>query len=170
MNAAPCLFNWCAFSTRQVRVLIRCQQSRRNAPNMLKLGAIFIFWASKMKNLDHQGLGFAWRQVQRYGLTTANILYRRPDHPWLLQTYVWQNYDLCPDFPELQGLFGILAEIARITPNSAMSRSSQRSTTSRSCHCRGGGPNIPKASCGVSDGFLYAGPKSRSGPCSTPLN
>ena len=27
-------------------------------------------------------------------LATANILYRRPDYPWLLQTYVWQNYDL----------------------------------------------------------------------------
>jgi uncharacterized protein Usg len=41
------------------------------------------------------------RQLQGYGLTTANILYRRPDHPWLLQTYVWQDYDLCPKFPEL---------------------------------------------------------------------
>jgi uncharacterized protein Usg len=26
----------------------------------------------------------------------------RPDHPWLLQSYVWQEYDLCPKFPELQ--------------------------------------------------------------------
>ena len=43
------------------------------------------------------------KQVAGYGLTTANILYRRPDHPWLLQTYVWQEYDLCPHFPELQG-------------------------------------------------------------------
>ena len=43
------------------------------------------------------------RQMGGYGLTTAEILYRRPDHPWLLQTYVWQNYDLCPNFPELQG-------------------------------------------------------------------
>jgi uncharacterized protein Usg len=41
------------------------------------------------------------KQVNGYGLTTAEILYRRPDHPWLLQTYVWQSYDLCPDFPEL---------------------------------------------------------------------
>ena len=41
------------------------------------------------------------KQVNGYGLTTAEILYRRPDHPWLLQTYVWQAYDLCPDFPEL---------------------------------------------------------------------
>lgn len=42
------------------------------------------------------------RQLEGYGLTTARILYRRPDHPWLLQTYVWQEYDLCPDFPVLQ--------------------------------------------------------------------
>jgi uncharacterized protein Usg len=42
------------------------------------------------------------KQLAGYGLTTANILYRRPDHPWLLQTFVWQAYDLCPAFPELQ--------------------------------------------------------------------
>jgi uncharacterized protein Usg len=42
------------------------------------------------------------KHLAGYGLTTANILYRRPDHPWLLQTYVWQAYDLCPTFPELQ--------------------------------------------------------------------
>lgn len=41
------------------------------------------------------------RQLDGYGLTTAQILYRRPDHPWLLQTYVWQDYDLHPLFPEL---------------------------------------------------------------------
>ena len=29
-------------------------------------------------------------------------IYRRPDHPWLLQSYVWQDYDLCPKFPELK--------------------------------------------------------------------
>jgi uncharacterized protein Usg len=42
------------------------------------------------------------RQLQGYGLTTARILYRRPDHPWLLQSYVWQDYDLWPEFPTLQ--------------------------------------------------------------------
>ena len=42
------------------------------------------------------------RQLQGYGLTTAQILYRRPDHPWLLQTYIWQNYDVFPNFPTLQ--------------------------------------------------------------------
>jgi uncharacterized protein Usg len=42
------------------------------------------------------------RQLQGYGLTTAHIYYRRPDHPWLLQSYIWQDYDLCPKFPELK--------------------------------------------------------------------
>lgn len=41
------------------------------------------------------------KQMEGYGLTTAQILYRRPDHPWLLQTYIWQDYDLCPEFPTL---------------------------------------------------------------------
>jgi uncharacterized protein Usg len=42
------------------------------------------------------------RQLEGYGLTTARIFYRRPDHLWLLQTYVWQDYDLFPEFPTLQ--------------------------------------------------------------------
>ena len=42
------------------------------------------------------------RQLEGYGLTTAHILYRLPDHPALLQTFVWQEYDLCPKFPLLQ--------------------------------------------------------------------
>src|SRR5580704_15512688 len=42
------------------------------------------------------------KQVLGYGLTTAEILYRMPDHPSPLQTYVWQNYDLFPNFPALK--------------------------------------------------------------------
>jgi uncharacterized protein Usg len=42
------------------------------------------------------------RQLEGYGLTTASILYRMPDHPAMLQTFVWQHYDLAPAFPELQ--------------------------------------------------------------------
>jgi uncharacterized protein Usg len=41
------------------------------------------------------------RQLAGYGLTTAEILYRLPDHPRFLQTYVWQDYDVAPDFPTL---------------------------------------------------------------------
>ena len=35
-------------------------------------------------------------------LVTAEIVYRLPDHPTLLQIFVWQNYDTAPDFPVLQ--------------------------------------------------------------------
>lgn len=38
-----------------------------------------------------------------YRLTTAEILYHLPDYPTLLQTYVWQELDLNPDFPRLKG-------------------------------------------------------------------
>lgn len=41
-------------------------------------------------------------QLKDYRLTTANILYHLPDHPDLLQTYVWQEYDLAPNFPALR--------------------------------------------------------------------
>jgi uncharacterized protein Usg len=42
------------------------------------------------------------RLLRDYRLTTAEILYRFPDHPSLLQTYVWQDYDISPAFPELK--------------------------------------------------------------------
>lgn len=41
-------------------------------------------------------------QMQGYGLTTAEIHYRLPDRPSLLQLYVWQEYDLAPEFPGLR--------------------------------------------------------------------
>jgi uncharacterized protein Usg len=41
------------------------------------------------------------RQLAGWSLTTAVILYRLPDYPSLLQTYVWQEYDLHPSFPRL---------------------------------------------------------------------
>ncbi len=40
-------------------------------------------------------------QLRGYRLATAEILYRLPDHPGLLQTYVWQDYDLAPSYPVL---------------------------------------------------------------------
>lgn len=42
------------------------------------------------------------RMLAGYGLTTAEILYRLPDYPAILQSYVWQDYDLHPEFPELR--------------------------------------------------------------------
>jgi uncharacterized protein Usg len=41
-------------------------------------------------------------EIAGFGLTTASILYRLPDYPTLLQTFVWQHYDVAPLFPELK--------------------------------------------------------------------
>lgn len=41
-------------------------------------------------------------QLQDYRLTTAEILYHLPDHPGLLQTYIWQDLDVAPSFPILR--------------------------------------------------------------------
>jgi len=40
-------------------------------------------------------------QLKDYRLTTAEILYHLPDHPDLLQTYIWQDLDLAPGYPVL---------------------------------------------------------------------
>ena len=65
-----------------------------------------------MKNLDLKDLEIRvttqdfQKQVEGYGLTTANILYRRPDHPWLLQSYVFgaplRGCGACFRFAEIQ--------------------------------------------------------------------
>ena len=41
-------------------------------------------------------------QLAGFSLTTAEILYRLPDHPSLLQSYIWQDYDEHPRFPRLR--------------------------------------------------------------------
>jgi uncharacterized protein Usg len=41
-------------------------------------------------------------QLMGFSLTTAEILYRMPDHPSLLQSYIWQEYDVHPRFPRLK--------------------------------------------------------------------
>jgi uncharacterized protein Usg len=39
--------------------------------------------------------------LKDYRLTTAEILYHLPDHPALLQSYIWQDLDIAPKFPVL---------------------------------------------------------------------
>lgn len=41
-------------------------------------------------------------QLRDYRVTTAEILYRLPDHPALLQTFIWQELDLAPRYPNLR--------------------------------------------------------------------
>ena len=48
----------------------------------------------RQKHLEKQLLG--------YRLTTAEIIYRMPDYLDVLQSYIWQEYDMAPKFPELR--------------------------------------------------------------------
>jgi uncharacterized protein Usg len=41
-------------------------------------------------------------QLKDYRLTTAEIIYRLPDHPSLLQSFIWQQLDLAPLYPVLR--------------------------------------------------------------------
>jgi uncharacterized protein Usg len=45
-------------------------------------------------------------QLAGFSLTTAEILYRLPDYPALLQSFIWQEYDVHPRFPRLKGFLG----------------------------------------------------------------
>ena len=39
------------------------------------------------------------RQLKGWSLTTAEIMYRMPDYRSVLQTFIWQDYDIAPKFP-----------------------------------------------------------------------
>ncbi|UWQ89579.1 usg protein [Rhodobacteraceae bacterium M382] len=39
--------------------------------------------------------------LKGYGLTTAEFTYCMPDYTHVLNTFVWQEYDLAPDHPNL---------------------------------------------------------------------
>jgi uncharacterized protein Usg len=40
--------------------------------------------------------------AESFGLTTAQIVYHMPDHHDVLQDFLWQQYDLFPEFPSLR--------------------------------------------------------------------
>lgn len=44
-----------------------------------------------MANLD--------KQMKDYRLTTAQIIYHMPDHENVLQEFIWQEYDIAPQYP-----------------------------------------------------------------------
>lgn len=39
--------------------------------------------------------------LKGYGLTTANFYYGMPDHPLVLNEFLWQQYDMAPDHEKL---------------------------------------------------------------------
>jgi len=42
-------------------------------------------------------------RLQGWRLATAEVLYYMPDHPSLLQSFMWQTLDLAPTYPRLHG-------------------------------------------------------------------
>jgi uncharacterized protein Usg len=42
------------------------------------------------------------RRLEGWRLTTTEVLYYMPDHPKLLQSFVWQTLDLAPRYPRVR--------------------------------------------------------------------
>jgi uncharacterized protein Usg len=42
------------------------------------------------------------RQLEGWSLATAEIFYRMPDAKSVIQSYIWQDYDMAPIFPQLK--------------------------------------------------------------------
>jgi uncharacterized protein Usg len=49
---------------------------------------------------DHAGSEFGQR-LRGSVMVTAEVLYYIPDHPRLLQTFMWQTMDVAPRFPRV---------------------------------------------------------------------
>jgi uncharacterized protein Usg len=41
-------------------------------------------------------------RLQGWRLTTAEVLYYIPDHPKLIQSFMWQTLDLAPKYPRIE--------------------------------------------------------------------
>ena len=39
--------------------------------------------------------------LRGYGPTTAEFFYRMPDYTHVLNTFIWQDYDIAPDHPRM---------------------------------------------------------------------
>ncbi len=80
-------------------------------------------------------------QWQGYRLSTAEIIYHLPDYPKLLQSYIWQDYDLAPRYPVLtkfldfwaRELDGVLHSV-RVAERDIISASDVVSATHFSVH------------------------------------
>jgi len=75
-------------------------------------------------------------QVMGYRLTTAEIIYHLPDHPALLQSFIWQKFDLAPDYPELQRFLEFWSRSIEGKLHSVNVKQSSRSTPNRFRHVK----------------------------------
>jgi uncharacterized protein Usg len=69
-------------------------------------------------------------------LTTAEIIYHLPDHPDLLQSFIWQKLDSAPDFPELRRFLEFWSRNLEGKLHSVRVGQARPSTRSRLSHAR----------------------------------
>lgn len=82
------------------------------------------------------------QQLKGYRLATAQILYHMPDHPDLLQEFLWQHLDKAPHFPRLvqfldywqQSIDGRLHSVKVATAELIMPRRYRFVATSHTLH------------------------------------
>lgn len=51
--------------------------------------------------MDGEGQSEMALRLQGWRLATAEVLYYMPDHPTLLQSFIWQTLDLAPQYPRI---------------------------------------------------------------------
>jgi uncharacterized protein Usg len=49
-------------------------------------------------------------KTEGFGLTTAQIIYHLPDYHNFLQEFIWQKFDIYPEFPALGKFLGFWVE------------------------------------------------------------
>lgn len=70
---------------------------------LVVMEAVIMTKVTRMRRSRNRATGKALElQLKGYRLSTVEIIYHMPDHPSLLQTFIWQYMDLAPDYPELQ--------------------------------------------------------------------
>ncbi len=75
--------------------------------------------------------------LRDYRLTTAEIIYRLPDHPSLLQSYLWQELDIAPKFPVLQKFLNFWEQSLDGKLHSVKVASAQLITPAEFRYCKG---------------------------------
>ncbi len=94
-----CFFLWQIdeFAILGLFGVIACQAS----PPPPDIHSVTLVIDSPISNRKDDRMSLAL-QLRDFRLTTAEILYRLPDHPCVLQTYIWQEMDLAPQYPTLR--------------------------------------------------------------------
>lgn len=75
--------------------------------------------------------------LKDYRLTTAEIIYRLPDHPVLLQSFVWQDLDIAPRFPVLNKFLAFWEKEIEGKLHSVKIANTQLITPAKFVYCKG---------------------------------